>query len=47
MVAFSLPVNSRVGTGKTFPAPSGARNVREFKIYRWSPDDGQNPRTDT
>jgi succinate dehydrogenase / fumarate reductase iron-sulfur subunit len=47
MVEFNLPRNSRVGTGQAFPAPSGAKNVREFKIYRWNPDDGQNPRTDT
>jgi succinate dehydrogenase / fumarate reductase, iron-sulfur subunit len=47
MVAFNLPLNSRVGLGKTFKAPAGAKRVREFKIYRWSPDDGKNPRTDT
>ena len=33
--------------GKTFKAPAGAKRVREFRIYRWNPDDGQNPRTDT
>jgi succinate dehydrogenase / fumarate reductase iron-sulfur subunit len=47
MVAFNLPLNSRIGQGKTFKAPAGAKRVREFKIYRWSPDDGKNPRTDT
>jgi succinate dehydrogenase / fumarate reductase, iron-sulfur subunit len=47
MVAFNLPVNSRIGQGQTFHAPAGARRVRDFKIYRWNPDDGQNPRTDT
>jgi succinate dehydrogenase / fumarate reductase iron-sulfur subunit len=47
MVAFNLPLNSRIGKGQTFAAPAGAKRVREFKIYRWSPDDGQNPRTDT
>ena len=47
MVAFNLPLNSRVGQGKTYPAAPGAKNVREFKIYRWNPDDGANPRTDT
>jgi succinate dehydrogenase / fumarate reductase iron-sulfur subunit len=25
----------------------GAKNTREFKIYRWNPDDGANPRVDT
>jgi succinate dehydrogenase / fumarate reductase iron-sulfur subunit len=44
---FTLPKNSKVGKGKRFPAPAGAKNVRSFKVYRWNPDDGQNPRTDT
>jgi len=47
MATFTLPANSRVGQGKTFEAPAGARRVKEFRIYRWNPDDGQNPRTDT
>ena len=47
MVAFTLPANSRIRPGKTFKAPAGAKRVREFRIYRWNPDDGQNPRTDT
>ncbi|HVY18434.1 MAG TPA: succinate dehydrogenase iron-sulfur subunit [Rhodopila sp.] len=47
MVAFNLPLNSRITNGQTFKAPPGAKRVREFKIYRWSPDDGKNPRTDT
>jgi len=47
MVAFNLPMNSRVGQGRTFKAAAGAKRVREFKIYRWNPDDGANPRTDT
>ena len=46
MVEFTLPKNSRVTTGKTWPKPAGA-NVKEFKIYRWDPDDGKNPRIDT
>ena len=47
MVAFNLPANSRIGRGTTYKAPAGAKRVREFRIYRWNPDDGQNPRTDT
>ena len=46
MVQFTLPKNSKVLTGKTWPKPAGS-NVRKFQIYRWSPDDGQNPRLDT
>ncbi len=48
MVEFSLPANSRIsGNGKSFPAASGAGRVKTFRIYRWSPDDGQNPRYDS
>ena len=47
MVEFNLPRNSRVTEGKTHPAPSGAKNLRAFKVYRWTPDDGQNPSVDT
>src|ERR1700749_4175238 len=47
MVAFNLPRNSRIGLGQTYRAPAGAKRIREFRIYRWNPDDGQNPSTDT
>ena len=47
MVEFRLPANSRIGHGKVFSAPAGAKRTREFKIYRWNPDDGQNPRMDS
>ena len=33
--------------GKVWLRPASARNVREFRVYRWNPDDGQNPRIDT
>jgi succinate dehydrogenase / fumarate reductase iron-sulfur subunit len=47
MAEFTLPANSKVGAGKTYPAAAGAKRVRNFKIYRWNPEDGQNPRLDT
>ena len=47
MTEFALPRNSKIGQGKTWKAPAGAKRVRAFRIYRWNPDDGQNPRTDT
>ena len=47
MVEFALPKNSKIVKGKVWDKPSGATNVREFKIYRWNPDDGQNPRLDS
>jgi len=47
MVEFALPKNSRIKKGQTFPAPDGAKNVKRFQVYRWSEDDGENPRIDT
>ncbi|HYM32342.1 MAG TPA: 2Fe-2S iron-sulfur cluster-binding protein, partial [Candidatus Cybelea sp.] len=47
MVEFTLPRNSKVGTGKTWSAPAGAKKPRRFHVYRWNPDDKQNPRVDT
>ena len=47
MVELTLPRNSKVTPGKTWPKPQGASNLREYRIYRWSPDDAENPRVDT
>jgi succinate dehydrogenase / fumarate reductase iron-sulfur subunit len=47
MVEVTLPKNSRIEPGKTWPKPEGATNLREYRIYRWSPDDDRNPRLDT
>jgi succinate dehydrogenase / fumarate reductase, iron-sulfur subunit len=47
MAEFSLPANSKVKTGKTWPAPEGATRTKAFRIYRWDPDTGENPQVDT
>ncbi|MXP65419.1 succinate dehydrogenase iron-sulfur subunit [Roseomonas sp. M0104] len=47
MATFTLPKNSTIGAGKTFKAEPGAKNVKSFKIYRFDPDTGENPRYDT
>ena len=47
MVEFTLPANSKVKEGRIHRAVAGAGRVRNFKIYRWNPDDGQNPHIDT
>ena len=48
MAEFSLPTNSRIRSdGKRFAAPPAAINRKTFKIYRWNPDDGANPRYDS
>jgi len=47
MVELALPKNYKVDEGKAWTPPRGARNVREYRVYRWNPEDGQNPRLDT
>jgi succinate dehydrogenase / fumarate reductase iron-sulfur subunit len=47
MAEFTLPTNSKVKIGNTHKAPDGAKRVRAFKIYRYDPDKGENPRLDT
>jgi succinate dehydrogenase / fumarate reductase iron-sulfur subunit len=47
MAEFTLPANSKIGAGKTWPAPAGATRIKTFRIYRWDPDSGANPRLDT
>ena len=47
MVQFTLPKNSKITAGKTWARSADARNPREFRIYRWNPDDADNPRMDT
>ena len=44
MAEFTLPANSKVSDGKQFPAPSGAKRVKAFKIYRWDPEGEGTPR---
>ena len=47
MVEFALPKHSRITAGQHHPAPAGATNVKTFKIYRYDPDNPDNPRLDT
>src|SRR3954471_13418492 len=47
MAEFALPKNSRITGGKAWPKPAGATETREFRVYRWNPDDGKNPAVDT
>jgi succinate dehydrogenase / fumarate reductase iron-sulfur subunit len=46
MAEFTLPANSKIGTGETYKTPN-AKNIKTFKVYRWTPDDGKNPSIDT
>jgi len=48
MAEFALPKNSKI-TGRTrkHKAPADAKRVRSFKVYRYDPEAGENPRYDT
>lgn len=46
MVEFTLPKNSVIKKGKTYKANAGSSNIRNFEVYRWDPDSGENPRID-
>ena len=45
MAEFTLPRNSKVQKGRQHPAETGKR-LKTFKIYRYDPDSGSNPRFD-
>ena len=47
MAEFTLPANSKPKIGNTYPAPSGAKRTKTFKIYRYDPDKSETPRIDS
>ena len=47
MVELVLPKASRPTPGKTWPRPGAGTELREFRVYRYDPDSGANPRIDT
>lgn len=47
MAEFKLPANSIIRKGKTIKAPETAENIKKFVIYRYDPESGKNPSTDT
>ncbi|MEY4782409.1 MAG: hypothetical protein RIR41_344, partial [Pseudomonadota bacterium] len=46
MVELTLPQNSKIKAGKRWPKPATAKKLRTFKIYRYDPETGGNPRWD-
>ena len=46
MAEFFLPKNSTIKKGRAHRAEAGKR-MRSFKVYRYDPDSGANPRYDT
>jgi succinate dehydrogenase / fumarate reductase iron-sulfur subunit len=47
MVQLTLPRNSRVKPGRIWNKPASRQGWTEFRIYRWNPDEGNNPRLDS
>jgi succinate dehydrogenase / fumarate reductase iron-sulfur subunit len=47
MAEFTLPKNSRVQPGTAHKATPGAKRVKTFKVYRYDPEGGGNPRLDS
>ena len=46
MAEFTLPKNSKITKGRDTRPKSGKR-LKTFKVYRYDPDSGENPRYDT
>ena len=49
MAEFRLPPNSRINkeTGKKYKASAKAKKTKVFNIYRYNPDENNNPRVDS
>ena len=47
MAEFALPKNSKIIKGNYYKDKTGSKNLKKVNVYRWSPDDGKNPRVDT
>ena len=48
MATFTLPKNSKItGKGRVHQSGATGGRLKKFKIYRYDPDSGANPRYDT
>jgi succinate dehydrogenase / fumarate reductase iron-sulfur subunit len=47
MAEFLLPKNSKIARQGRVHRAEGAKRIKSFRIYRWDPESGQNPRYDT
>ena len=47
MAEFALPKHSKVVKGIDYPLDTDSTNTRKVNVYRWSPDDDENPRLDS
>ena len=47
MAEFALPKHSKIVKGIDHPLNNEAENIKKISVYRWSPDDDDNPRIDS
>ena len=47
MAEFALPRHSKIVKGIDYPYKGDTKNSRKVNVYRWSPDDDENPRIDS
>ena len=47
MAEFALPKHSKIVKGIDYPLNNEAENTKKINVYRWSPDDDENPRIDS
>ena len=47
MAEFTLPANSKIEPGQSISITGHTAHSKIFKIYRWNPDDDQNPHLDS
>ena len=46
MADFILPKNSKIKEGKTYPFEGNKDSTKKLIIYRWDPEENENPRLD-
>ncbi len=47
MVQFNLPKNSKIKKGNYFKSKTESKNIKKVNVYRWNPEQNENPRVDT
>ena len=47
MVQLTLPKNSVIKSGKTWNQKGEGKRWKKFQVYRWNPENTENPRVDT
>ena len=47
MAEFALPKHSKIVKGIDYALETKSDNTKKLNVYRWSPDDDENPRIDS